>query len=87
MFARAFGIFCCFCFYCCCCWCWRWCWCCWLLLRLPLLLLLLLLLLLHYRLLVGPARCFFSPSNSLAKATFMVIDVVQNPHKSSGYEY
>ena len=74
MFARAFGIFCCFCFYCCC-YC---CCCCWLLLRLPLLLLLLLLLL-HYRLLVRAARCFFFPSNSLAKATCMVIDVVQEP--------
>ena len=82
MFARAFGIFCCFCFstaavavavvtasL--------------LLLRLPLLLLLLLLL--HYVLLVGPARSFFF-FFQLSCESYMVMDVVQNPQKSSGYD-
>ena len=37
-------------------------------------------------LLVGPARCFFFPSNSLANAIYMM-DLVQNSQKSSGYDY
>ena len=76
-------------FNCCCsCWC-SFCCCYLLLLRLPLLLLVLLLMvmmmLLHYVLLVGPARCFYI-FFQLSCESYMVMVVVPNPQKSSGYD-
>ena len=81
MFARAFGISCCFCYYYCCC-----CYCCLLLLRLPLLLLLLLLLLLHYCwvVLLGDIFSFFQ----LSCESYVYSDgCCTEPSESSGYEY